>query len=337
MKLEMKNLVLIIITLVTSLSFSQEKEALLASKKANTLLIDGQHMLMAKSLCMKDNFKLNIFALEKECEQILNDTFDLIDLEASYYGSFSKTYVDLLMNERSFDEYLVSFQRKIEQHLGKNWREVLHGLDRTKPDEFPDNFRNLDLGKLAIEVTGNKNKAIQLVQIMISDPGARVIKDQFRKKLRKENFERYVDTRLIFEDGLVADLIELGKYNKTVFGMDFHHNWSSRNYKGIAGLTLGYELAKKGHSEKMSAWASQFIGSAYKIRAHILPAMRSGKSIEGDKPYFILDTSAHYTGAVLGHRAFHEKNGVDMNSIETKAREKAESYWQQLILLETIL
>lgn len=304
---------------------------------SNTFKLNDKIIFHAKAICMKENFKFNLKALEKECDDVLTDTFNLLDLGSDYQGSFSQTYTEMLINNPKFDDYIISFQKEIESKLGADWREVLKSLDRKKVDTFPENLRNLDLGKLALNITGNLKEAAQLIQVLVADPGAIQIKRDFRQKLRRQDIQRFKKMSSFLDEGLISDIIILGKYNQKVFGMQFHRNWSSRNYKAIAGMTLGLELAKKGHSEKMTAWSSQFVGAAYKAKAHILPALKNAKDIKGDKPYFIKDTTAHYVGAIVGHKAYHLKNDFNIKALEKTGRENANNYWDQIELVSYFL
>lgn len=310
-----------------------------AKPQSSALAIEQKHLMAAKALCVKENFRANIFALQKECDEVLKDTFDLIDLSSAYAGSFAKSYVDILMKNKEFDDYIIRFEKKVDEILGSNWENEISQLDRTHPESFPSKIRNLDLGRLAIEVTGSNELAIQLVQILLSDPGARIIKNDFRERLRKEDFERFKKVESSLRDDKVYKLIDLGMFSQKIFGLDFKRNWSNRNYKAIAGVTLGYELGKRGHSKDLSSWASQFIGEAYKIKAHILPAIYAGKSIEGDKPYFVTDSVAHYTGAEFGHNVARGKgySSQMMAQAVKRSTERSTGHWEQINRLKSLL
>lgn len=302
------------------------------TQKTPAVAIDKKHLLVAKALCVKENFRANIYSLQKECDEVLNDTFSLIDLSSSYPGSFSGSYVDRLMKNKDLDDSIIRFEKRIEEILGSDWENEVGQLDRTHPERFPEKIRNLDLGRLAIEVTGSNELAIQLVQVLLSDPGARVIKNAFRERLRREDFERFKKLESSLRDDKVYKLIDLGMYSEKIFGLDFKRNWSNRNYKAIAGMTLGYELGKRGHSKDLSSWASQFIGEAYKIKAHILPAIYQGKSIEGDRPYFVTDSVAHYTGAEFGHNVAEGK-GYSSQMMDKSIKESTKrsvGHWKQI-------
>lgn len=309
------------------------------ARKSNVAIVNERHILIAKTLCMKENFQFNILELENNCDHVLKDTFELIDLTSEYPGSFSQVYVNNLLEDKKFDNYIVEFNKEIEKILGKNWKSQIQELDRTRPELLPEKIRNLDLGALAIKVTGSNEMAIRLVQVLISDPGARVIKEKFREKLRRDDLERFKKIRNELSDDNINSLIELSGLTKNVFGMDFKRNWSNRNYKAIAGVTLGYELGKRGHSKELSTWASQFIGEAYKIKSHILPAMSSGKSIKGDHPYFVIDSAAHYTGAELGHQVSQGKgfSKQEMESAIKIGTDRSEGHWKQIEKLKYFL
>ncbi|EQC48615.1 hypothetical protein M899_1012 [Bacteriovorax sp. BSW11_IV] len=301
--------------------------------------ISERQLLVAKALCMKENLKLNLKSLENECDKVLKDTFSLIDLSSTYPGSFSDIYVEFLVKNPEFDQYIIEFDKKLNELLGTNWKREIYQYDRTKPEQFPKKISDLDLGVLAIEITGNNEKAIKLVQILLSDPGARVIKNEFRERLRREDHNRFKKLKDVLADDSINSMIELGMYSRKIFGMDYKRNWSNRNYKAIAGITLGYELGKRGHSNELSSWASQFIGEAYKIKAHIIPAITANKSIEGDHPYFVTDSVAHFAGADFGHRISQGRgySAQDRQRAEATGRENSEAHWKQIDRFKTLI
>tara|TARA_R110002049_G_scaffold26248_10_gene91589 strand:+ start:4465 stop:5301 length:837 start_codon:yes stop_codon:yes gene_type:complete len=82
----MKNLVLIIITLVTSVSFSQEKEALLALKKANSYVYEGN------ALVESDDFVSAEMEYRKAISENPTTVAGVYNLGNSYYkkGNFEE-------------------------------------------------------------------------------------------------------------------------------------------------------------------------------------------------------------------------------------------------------
>ncbi|MBC7457873.1 MAG: hypothetical protein H7235_06315 [Bdellovibrionaceae bacterium] len=229
---------------------------------------------------------------EKKCSALLDDTLKAIDWD-TVPGTFATKYSDFLIKNPRFDQMIINFQEKLQPYRDKI-KSINDLKDRSK---IPAEVRDLDIGKLALEVAGNPTDAIHLLQLTVSDPGLSVIHPMVKDQLIKTDPARWLKlSKGGFSNGLDPKTNwGLMKATENYFGMSFKQNWGNRNYKIGAGLTLALDLESKGYSDSEIRWVSRTMGEAYKVQTHLL----SAKNIEGDRPYFILDAAAHEVGSDL--------------------------------------
>jgi hypothetical protein len=134
-----------------------------------------------------------------------------------------------------------------------------------------------------------------------------------KRKMIRSDPERWAKLSQVLSNGFdMNSNWSLNKVSDNIFGMSFKHNWSIRNYKVGAGMTLALDLKDKGYSDDEIRWISRTIGEAYKAQAHLAGA----QDITGDKPYFVMDAAAHEVGADF---ALHFSRGM---SPETYVRDR---------------
>lgn len=301
----------------------------------NDKLKDQIPLEQATILCVKDNVGVfNVLSVKSKCKRLLEDALDFADMNSSYPGSYEEFYVDYFLKHPQLDRTILEVYKKLEGILGKDWQSKITSYDLKNRSSIPLSIKDLDLGKLVFQIAKNREDALAIIQIFMSDPGARVIKNSLRVKLRKDNLDRFNKLHSVLSDENVNATIDLQFMNDSFLGMNYKRNWSNRNYKGIAGVVLGFQLKKKGYSDDEIAWVSEFIGEAYKIKAHILPAIKAGKDTSGDRPYFVMDSVGHRTGSILGIRLFQNKNLdeviTDISKIDKESEERANDHWESL-------
>ena len=313
---------------------SQQK---LIEENAPQLLTAGQIDLMT-SMCVIQTQNVTKAISKKgkdHCRRLLMHTFDLIYLRGQP-GTFADEYSDIWANNPKYDEYVKKFYTRLKPELDVMKAGYADGKELHKDDSIKERFKNIDLGKIALEVTGNSAEAMTLLQITIGDPGAFEIYNYTVEKLSKKDPARASKLRSMLNEFDVIGpdyLANMLRVTPQFLGVNFQHNWSVRNYKVIAGLSLGHKLTEKGYKPNEIKWISQLIGEAYKVETH---GLLQNQRVQGDKPYFVLDSTAHYVGADLGIAL---ANGVkldewlakDYQNVRNQGNKRAESHWQYLL------
>ncbi len=298
--------------------------------------ISTEQFFIATQLCKKRNGNIFNFLNIKEgerCEKLLRDSFEIIDLKGQP-GTFATYYVQFILDNHRFDKFIFAFNERLKK--SKNF---LGNNPRIAPrDEklVPESIKNLDLGKIAFEVTGNLKDALRLLQLTVSDPGASMINKLLRVELRKKDTKRFSKLSSYISEINIRGNKKISNMAVNMFGQSFKRNWSIRNYKMLAGAVLSLELMEKGYSKEQASWVSQFVGEAYKVRRII-----GSDDISGNRPYFLLDSSAHYTGAMIANEAMNKKSFEEIHNNIHKARkqglENAESSWDYLKIGKKII
>lgn len=291
--------------------------------------ISEKQFFVATQLCKKSIGGVSDFfnlSEGSQCKSLLEDTFDIIDIKGQP-GTFASHYVQFILENPDFDKHIIAFNKRL-----KSSRDFLNknpGIHEANEKLIPDDIKKLDLGKIAFEITGNLKDAIRLLQLTVSDPGAIMINKLLRVELRKTDSERFAKLSPYINNTKVSKNRKLSFMTVKMFYQSFKRNWSVRNYKMLAGAALALELMEKGYGKEQASWASQFVGEAYKVR-RILVA----DDISGDRPYFLLDSSAHYTGAAIAAEAMSKKSLNEINNDIELARKKglenAQSSWDYL-------
>ncbi|MBN8538993.1 MAG: hypothetical protein J0L82_01300 [Deltaproteobacteria bacterium] len=228
------------------------------------------------------------------CLSLVEKTLDVIGI-ATVPGTFAERYTDFLVENPRFDDFIVRFVKKLEPFQTAMREANVESQSQT--DRIPKEVQALDLGQLAVEITGNSEDAIRLLQLVVGDPGAEFTGKMLEQRLMRTDAERWARIRpfLLHKNVTGNERWLLSNSTRKFFGFEFRRNWSSRNYKALAGMTLGVELYRNGYSPEEIRWMSRTTGEAYKVQAHIMNAA----DIKGDKAYFVLDSVAHEVGSDL--------------------------------------
>ena len=311
-------------------------------ENSGKLAISDDIMTIATGKCLKDLYATLGFFSEKNqerCRGLLKTSFATIDLGADP-GNFARVYSNFVLKNKRFDEYILRYVEMLQKKiLAQNSPLSGSGYDTSKIDTrglsegnanlkvMAHYLKDFDPGMEALQITkGNLRDAVRLVQIVASDPGSQGIQRYLAFKLRRSDPKRAAKLTAYLENGY---LLGTGKMAGKFFGHSIQYKWSPRNYKAVAGMALGVELAEKGYTEKESAWAAQFTGEAYRYQY-----LAMSKNRDSEKPYFILDLSAHYLGGILGARAAAgatlDAVRPDFAQIEKDGVAKAEGSWSQL-------
>jgi len=279
----------------------------------------------------------------ESCEKLVRESLEIIDLTGDA-GDFATVYSQFVIENPRFDEMILQYMDLIESRLLDDskgfFQDPNYGLDldvsnlsqhSARLKRKSNYLKDFDPGLEALKITkGNLKDAARLLQIVASDPGSQGIRKYLAYELMGSNPERAVKLRKFLHGQPGEHALGIGKLSGKFFGKDFHYKWSPRNYKATAGLALGIELSERGYSTDEVGWAAQFVGEAYRAQY----VLGNTKDRDKERPYFIIDSSAHYVGGVLGSIASRGQSLDDFNREYTKLKaqgeEQAENTWDKI-------
>ena len=277
---------------------SNYREIIEPQRSAQTSLVSP---LLMKALSAK--CQLDFLSLDKtKCDGLVKDGFELMELDGDT-GSFANYISDYFVNNEQLDEHLDKVFKlllPITKDFRSTYEESGENVAFSKDSSNYPQYKDMDLGLEILKITGNYKDAIMLLSFFTADPGQTAIQKQIKLKLRRtdperlDHYSKYM-TNAYDEKAMTIAL----RIPDSLFGIKAKRNWSNRNYKALSGMVFGLGLQDKGYTADEAAWFAQMSNEGYKFNTHVMSDYNKGKDYSGNKPYFVIDSAAAYSGAMV--------------------------------------